>query len=171
MLSLLSAAVLTWSGPEVHVAQINGTSWLIIDGEQVSPQYIKVTLTHTYAADNWTEVDYELDLACSTAGVKVVAFESDYRNESKYGRTEPGTDWVYDKSHPFNNSTLGMFTRLQKHCPGAYIWPVIDAWVPPETCSPKLEHVVLHRCISLHQPTAMSLLPNRPATHTSTPKR
>jgi hypothetical protein len=133
-----------WSGPEVRVVrQDNGAVAWQIDGHQnVQPQFFKVALTHDpHAKDNWTDVDYELQLACKAA-VPVVSFLINEANVSKYGNTEAGSSWsLFSRS--FDASTEAMFARVERICPDAYLWPNIDAWLPPTSCGTPLDNVTL----------------------------
>jgi hypothetical protein len=133
-----------WSGPEVRVVrQENGAVAWQIDGHQnVQPQFFKVALTHDpHAKDNWTDVDYELQLACKAA-VPVVSFLINEANVSKYGNTEAGSSWsLFSRS--FDASTEAMFARVERICPDAYLWPNIDAWLPPTSCGTPLDNVTL----------------------------
>ena len=133
-----------WSGPEVRVVrQENGAVAWQIDGHQnVQPQFFKVALTHDpHAKDNWTDVDYELQLACKAA-VPAVSFLINEANVSKYGNTEAGSSWsLFSRS--FDASTEAMFARVERICPDAYLWPNIDAWLPPTSCGTPLDNVTL----------------------------
>lgn len=133
-----------WSGPEVRVVrQENGAvAWQIDGHHNVQPQFFKVALTHDpHAKDNWSDVDYELQLACKAA-VPVVSFYINQANVSKYGNTEAGSSWsLFTRS--FDASTEAMFARVERICPDAYLWPNIDAWLPPTSCGAPLDNVTL----------------------------
>ena len=134
-----------WSGPEVRVVrQPNGAvAWQINGHQNVQPQFFKVALTHDpHAKDNWSDVDYELQLACKAA-VPVVSFYINEANVSKYGNTEAGSSWsLFSRS--FDPSTEAMFARVETICPDAYLWPNIDAWLPPKSCgATPLDNVTL----------------------------
>ena len=145
--------VLEWSGPDVKIADVNGSAVWTIDGKVQTPQYFKITLTQGYRpppTGNRTQLDYELHLAAA-AGLPVIAFELNFRNMSKWGRSEPGTDWAFDEGRPLDAATKSEFDYILAAVPHALLWPVIDAWLPgpansnnhPDYAVPGLENLVL----------------------------
>ena len=147
-LAALAAGAGAWSGPQVRVGSSRGV-WSI-DGRVVTPQFFKVTLTQGYMpppTGNWTELQYELQLAAS-AEVPVIAFETNFLNISKWGRTEPGTDWQFDAQHPLDHATAAQFDFVLRCVPHALLWPTVDAWFPGPVLDPTaalhgLENIVL----------------------------